>query len=189
MSGLEVDIEDKVVAWAKKHKFLTPKVKFVEAGYPDRLFISPYGHTIFIEFKKPGEEPTPIQAHRLTELTKRGVPATWCDNVIEAIRILEASLETAVGAPSVSEEGNTASIKSGVSGALSGSRPGEDLNCPSRIQDPEGKEAQQKDADHSPPETSPQGMARRDQEVVRLLRPDAYNPTWGREGHKPSEKR
>lgn len=94
MSGpLEVDIEDKVVKWAQKHKFLTPKVKFMEAGYPDRMFVSPQGHTIFIEFKRPGQKPTPIQEHRLNELQKRGIPATWCDSVLEAITILQSALE------------------------------------------------------------------------------------------------
>lgn len=91
--GLEVQIEDKVMKWAKREGFLTPKVKFVESGYPDRLFISPFGHTIFIEFKKPGEFPTPIQLHRIEQLTKRGVPALWVDSVLEGINVLKAALE------------------------------------------------------------------------------------------------
>lgn len=183
-SKLEVDIEDAVVTWAKKRKFLTPKVKFVEAGYPDRLFVSPYGHTIFIEFKKPGEEPSPIQYHRLEELRKRGVPATWCDNVHEAIGILNAALETVLGTPPVSDEGDKASLVTGVSGALSGSRPGEDQYGSSRIQDPSYEKLSEEDANNRPQASSTEDVARRTGEVVRLLRPNAYNPTWGPKGPK-----
>src|SRR5690606_35937510 len=32
-----------------------------ETGYPDRLFLIPGGRPLFIEFKRPGEEPTPRQ--------------------------------------------------------------------------------------------------------------------------------
>lgn len=181
---LEVDIEDAVVKWAKKRKFLTPKVKFVEAGYPDRLFVSPYGHTIFIEFKKPGEQPSAIQNHRLEELRKRGIPATWCDSVHEAIGILNAALETSLGAPPISEEGDKASIISGVRRAVSGPGPREDEYRPGVLQNTEGERSCYKDAHNSPSEASPQDVAGRDKEVVRLLRPSIYNPTWGREGPK-----
>lgn len=174
---LEVSIEDEVVKWAKKNKFLTPKVKFTEAGYPDRMFVSPYGHTIFIEFKRPGEEPSPLQYHRLSELTKRGVPATWCDNVLEAIGILKSSLETAVDAAPVPEEGDTATIVTGVRRALSRSGTGEDVNGPSGVQDSEGERAEQEDAHNRPIEASPEGMARRDQEVGGLPRIILLNPT------------
>jgi hypothetical protein len=93
MSVLEREIENVVVSWAKKHGFLTPKVKFAEAGYPDRLFISPKGHTIFIEFKVPGEQPDKLQYYRINELLKRGVPAYWSCDYRDAIGILEAALE------------------------------------------------------------------------------------------------
>src|SRR5690606_14277269 len=32
-----------------------------ETGYPDRLFLIPGGRPLFIEFKRPGERPTPRQ--------------------------------------------------------------------------------------------------------------------------------
>lgn len=184
MSDLEVNIEDKVVVWAKRHKFLTPKVKFVEAGYPDRLFISPSGHTIFMEFKRPGEVPSAIQEHRINELQKRGIPATWCDSVHEGIGILKVALETILGAPSLSEEGDSPAVVTGVSRALFGSGPREDLYRPGGFQDTEGEKTISKATDYRPPASGLEGVARRDKEVVRLLRPDAYNPTWGREGPK-----
>lgn len=184
MSILEVDIEDKVVKWAQKRKFLTPKVKFVETGYPDRLFISPVGHTIFIEFKRPGKVPDPIQNHRLEELRKRGVPAVWCDSVHEAIGILNAALETVLETSPVPDQSDQASIGSGVSRALSRPGPREDLDGPSSLQNTEGEKSSQKDADNRPEETRAKDVAGRTGEVVRLLRPNAYNPTWGPKGPK-----
>lgn len=181
---LEVDIEDKVVTWAKKHKFLTPKVKFVEAGYPDRLFVSPYGHTIFIEFKKPGEQPSAIQYHRLDELRKRGVPATWCDSVHEAIGILNTALETALGAPPLPEPSDKTTTQSGVRRAILGPGSREDEHSSSSLQNTEGEKSIPKDPDNCPSEARPKDVAGRDKEVVRLLRPSVYNPTWGREGPK-----
>lgn len=177
MTQLEVSIEDEVVKWAKKNKFLTPKVRFTEAGYPDRLFVSPYGHTIFIEFKKPGEEPSPLQYHRLSELTKRGVPATWCDNVLEAIGILKSSLETAVDAASVPEESDPTTVVTGIRRAISRPRTGEDVNGPGSVQDPEGERTEQEDAHNRPIEASPESVARRDQEVGGLSRIILLNPT------------
>jgi hypothetical protein len=184
VSKLEVSIEDKVVKWAKKHKFLTPKVKFVESGYPDRLFISPYGHTIFIEFKRPGEVPSDIQYHRLSELTKRGIPATWSDSVHESIRILEAALETVLGSPPVSDTSDQASLVAGVGRALLGPRAGEDINCASGVQDLKGEVSCKEDANHRTPEARPESVAGRGKEVVQLLRPSAYNSTWGHKGSK-----
>jgi len=87
-------IEDKVVQWALKHGFLTPKVRFAERGWPDRLFLSPTGHTIFIEFKDPAiTKVEPLQNYRIMELRRRGIPAFYCNNVIEGINILKAALE------------------------------------------------------------------------------------------------
>lgn len=181
---LEVDIEDKVVQWAQRHKFLTPKVKFVEVGYPDRLFISPYGHTIFIEFKKPGEVPKPIQEHRLNQLRSRGVPAVWCDSVHEAIGILKASLETAVGPPSLPNEGDQASVVAGVRRAIPRPGSGEDIYGLGGVQNLAPEESRKENVDHSPQEAGPKDVARRTGEVVKLLRPSAYNSTWGSKGPK-----
>jgi len=128
---LEVNIEDRVVTWAKREGFLTPKVKFVEAGYPDRLFISPFGHTIFMEFKRPGEVPTPIQVHRITTLQNRGVPAVWVDSILEGINVLKAALE----ASSISGTGDSPPIISSSGRPVPRSGIGEDEHGPSDVQD------------------------------------------------------
>jgi len=38
------------------------------AGWPDRLFLVPGGRPLFIEFKRPGEPPNPLQWHRIATL-------------------------------------------------------------------------------------------------------------------------
>lgn len=122
MSVLEKDIEQTVVDWAKEHRFLALKVTFTENGYPDRLFISPYGHTIFIEFKRPGETPRRLQSHRIADLIQRGVPATWTCSAVEAINMLRACLEPT----RLPNESDKASFVPSSSGPIFGPGTGQD---------------------------------------------------------------
>jgi hypothetical protein len=147
MHVLEKEIEERVVTWAKRNDFLTPKVKFVENGYPDRLFISPNGHTIFIEFKRPGEIPEPLQVYRLKELQRRGIPAVWCDTALAAIRILQACLESE-GLPETSDP---TPIKSSVRGALTRPRLGQDVDGPRYDKDTESEGVGEEDSGSGTP--------------------------------------
>lgn len=142
---LERDIENNVVEWAKKRGFLTPKVKFVENGWPDRLFISPKGHTIFIEMKRPMKTPEPLQEYRLSELRRRGIPAYWCDTYIQAINILRAALEP----EGVSEASRQALAESSISRLVPRSGVGKNFSCPSCSEDIEGKEDDPEGPDYS----------------------------------------
>lgn len=93
MSVLEKPIEDDVVDWAKARDILVFKLNlWGNNGWPDRLFVLPFGTHIYIEFKKPGERPTALQEHRLQTLTKRKVHAYWSDNFYDATALLEAAL-------------------------------------------------------------------------------------------------
>lgn len=131
MSVLEKDIEGTVVSWAKKHNFLAIKVRFQEAGYPDRLFISPQGHTIFIEFKRPGEKPDPLQLYRIRTLQARNIPAYVCDSSVHAISILKAAVEPEV----IPEASSKAPVVASIRRAISGSGSRENLNSPRGIKD------------------------------------------------------
>lgn len=42
------------------------------AGVPDRIVILPTNKIIFIEVKAPGQNPRPIQTHRINQLKKLG---------------------------------------------------------------------------------------------------------------------
>lgn len=49
-------------------KFTSPSM----AGVPDRLALLPNGRHGFIEVKAPGQQPRPLQHHRLTQLAHLG---------------------------------------------------------------------------------------------------------------------
>lgn len=102
---LEKAIEGRVRAYARGRGWKSLKVKFVDAGYPDRMFILP-GRICFIEFKRPGHEPEPLQNHRLLELLAYGIPATWTDNYDDAVAFLEEQAK--LGAQTLSREGDPA---------------------------------------------------------------------------------
>jgi hypothetical protein len=167
MSVLEKVIENTVCQWARSKGFLALKVKFVENGYPDRLFISPQGHTVFIEFKAPGEAPDPIQLYRLRQLQEHNIPAFWSDNVIESISILSAAVD-----PSrVSGESNPSVVKSGVRRIILGSGPGEDVNSLGNLQDTSTKAVSPEDAYSRAASALLQSLAGRDKEMGELLKP------------------
>lgn len=173
MSELEKDIEDKVCKWAAAKGFICLKIKFVETGWPDRLFISPQGHTIFIEFKRRGERPTKLQEYRINELGSRGIPATWHDTYVGAITTLKAALESTP----LPDASNQVDAESGVSGAVSGSRTGKDFHGLSVVQNTEGERIREEDADSSASSSGVQSLARRDKEVGGLPGTDIHDST------------
>jgi len=168
-------IEDKVVAWALKNKFLTPKVRFAERGWPDRLFLSPTGHTIFIEFKDPSiTRPEPLQNYRIMELRRRGIPAFYCNNVIEGINILKAALESSP----ISNEGDQDVAEPSSSGTILRPRFGQDQHLPSGSKDPEGTGPNYESPDYSSPPSHDEHVAGGVAEMVRLQGDDPHDTTW-----------
>lgn len=170
----EAQIEDYVCLWAEQRGFLTPKVKFAEKGWPDRLFISPFGHTIFIEFKRLGGEPDKLQEYRLKELTKRGIPAFCCDSIVSAINILKASLEPA----SVSGAGDKVASVSSISRTIFRSGSGEDQHSPGSPKNPESERLIGPLPDNSAPPGDERSVAPGDREVGRFPGDDVDNPPW-----------
>jgi hypothetical protein len=89
MTELEISIEGKVVNWAKKHGWIVLKLNNPwSRGWPDRLFISPEGNHIYIEFKKPGGAVRKLQLVRLRSLDDHGCTTFIVDNVKQGIHIL-----------------------------------------------------------------------------------------------------
>jgi hypothetical protein len=66
---LEKVVEAKVNAYAQSKGFLTYKFTSpARRAVPDRIYISPKGTVLFVEFKREGQKPTPPQErehHRL----------------------------------------------------------------------------------------------------------------------------
>lgn len=79
---LEKDIERKVCDYAKKRgclvrKFTSPAHRSVH----DRIIVAPGGIVGFLEFKRPGNRPTPQQAHEIKLFADQGCHSDWVDNV------------------------------------------------------------------------------------------------------------
>lgn len=91
---LEKDTEHEVVSWAYTQLGITgSKLKIVgDDGYPDRIFWIPGGKPLFIEFKRPGEEPRPKQVYVHNMLRKLGYFVEVCDNVEGAKEIIRSLL-------------------------------------------------------------------------------------------------
>ena len=85
----EAQIEEKLKDYCRKHgiytrKFASPSNR----GVPDRIFCK-NGKVLFMELKKPGNEPTDLQHREIGLLRTHGMNATWCDNYAEAAAHLE----------------------------------------------------------------------------------------------------
>lgn len=84
MSGIEAGCERKVCK-ILKDDYGVDNIKVKQRGFPDRQFILNKGRVVWVEFKAPGEKPTPLQQYRLNELKKNGHFAFWFDNTAEAV--------------------------------------------------------------------------------------------------------
>jgi hypothetical protein len=77
----EAKIEKKVVAFCRKaglycRKFASPS----NAGVPDRVIVGARG-TLFLELKRPGNKPTPLQMAEMQKIRESGGHAGWSDSV------------------------------------------------------------------------------------------------------------
>ncbi len=89
---LEKTIVAKGMAVARGMGFLAIKMHgggYSLAGLPDVLCLKD-GRAYWIEFKRPGEEPTKIQQHRLRELIGHGCPSTVCRSAGDVKEFLES---------------------------------------------------------------------------------------------------
>ena len=75
------------------YKFASPSKRAV----PDRIFIAKtiYGASVgWLEIKRPGEYPTPLQERELRIMRKQGCLVAWTDNLDDAthfLQVLQAS--------------------------------------------------------------------------------------------------
>ena len=73
MVSRERDIEKKLVNAVREKGGWAVKLSAQwEAGIPDRLVLLPHGKCYFIELKRPGEQPRPIQVRRAKQLRALG---------------------------------------------------------------------------------------------------------------------
>ena len=95
---LEVrDVENPVVRWWKSLGLL-PSRKMNGLGYrswPDRIFPIPGGRPFWIEFKKPGAEPTPLQENFHKLMREQGYDIEVHSDKKEAIAAIQKRLDAA----------------------------------------------------------------------------------------------
>jgi hypothetical protein len=85
---LESNIESEIIDFAQvrgwwEAKFVSPGLR----GVCDRIMLR-RGRTVFIEVKRPGEEPTPQQKRRMMEIRAQGAEVYWVTSLEQARGIL-----------------------------------------------------------------------------------------------------
>ena len=85
MSLLESVIKVKVKTYAEARGWLVLTLDY--SGWPDRLYVSPTGEHIYVEFKQRGKKPTRLQAHRHSQLEANGCRVEVIDNVDDGYRL------------------------------------------------------------------------------------------------------
>jgi hypothetical protein len=99
----EVALRDKVchdALWQLGVRSLQLNLHF-DAGWPDRIFLIPGGLPLFMEFKRPGYVPRPLQYQRLETLVQLGylesVDHGWTDSYTTAMERIRLALARAGG--------------------------------------------------------------------------------------------
>lgn len=90
---LEKTIVARVLAQCRSLGFWAMKIHgnaFTTAGVPDILAIKD-GRAFWLECKRPGEDPTKVQMHRMRELFAAGCPVAVVTSAADARNFLEAS--------------------------------------------------------------------------------------------------
>lgn len=131
----ESGIESAANKVLKEEGWLCLKVKFLESGYPDRLYIHLTGLHVWVEYKR-GEtqtKPYPLQVVRLRTLIERNTHATWTDNANDAIAYCRSALASA-RVPSGRYQN---AVGTRGSSFVPGSWPWEDKSSPSSTEDPQ----------------------------------------------------
>lgn len=94
MAGEEAKIEKAVSTYAKQKGYYVRKFKSTsQRGVPDRLFLSPSGKVVFIEFKAPGKGPTALQTREINEINSRSGNACWVDSILQGKFTIDSYLE------------------------------------------------------------------------------------------------
>lgn len=92
---LEREIEKKVCDYAREkgfevYKFTSPS----RVGVPDRMFIGFPQRVFWIEFKREGGEPTPVQIREMQKIAGRGFSVYLVDNVEDGKKIIDEEKAT-----------------------------------------------------------------------------------------------
>lgn len=80
---IEANVELPVCEYAESRGWLVRKLKWIgRRAAMDRLFAR-NGRVVLVEFKRPGEEPEPLQVREINRFRKAGIEVHVIDNVQE----------------------------------------------------------------------------------------------------------
>lgn len=86
----EHKIEGQLIKEVKAHGGLCIKINTTSmTGLPDRLLLLPRGKFAFVEVKRPGIKPRPIQVKRMNDLKQLGFQCFVLDNLKQIEPIIE----------------------------------------------------------------------------------------------------
>jgi hypothetical protein len=86
---LESQIQSSLIKKLRSSGWLVNKLINVSLnGTPD-LIAHKLGKTIYIEVKRPGQKPRPLQEYRMKELAEHGIKSITCHNVDECLAELQ----------------------------------------------------------------------------------------------------
>ena len=94
----ESRLQKRAITFARSQGVVVIRLSFVKgasAGWPDVLFLGPSRRLIFVEFKAPGKKPTPLQAHRLKQLSGLGYDVLATDSFDEARDAIASAMDSA----------------------------------------------------------------------------------------------
>lgn len=90
---LESELETKATEYALSLGAMHLKLNVRgRRGWPDHIYVFPGDLTLFVEFKRLGKEPEPIQAYTIAELEARGAHVFWTNNLDDFKRRVNAQL-------------------------------------------------------------------------------------------------
>jgi hypothetical protein len=75
----ESALEARCVKWARFQGVVVAKLTQLD-GVPDRVFFTPGGRPLIVEFKATGEVTEELQSWYLRTLKSAGYRAVWCDS-------------------------------------------------------------------------------------------------------------
>lgn len=101
---LEAHIESSVVTYAERFGHLAFKLNNrSDTGWTDRLFVTVPGIHYYIEFKRLGEDPEPLQRYRIGQLIANSCSVFVVDSIKEGRNIVDYYEAGAMGAAPVSK--------------------------------------------------------------------------------------
>ncbi len=92
---LEKQVEQYLVKQVKSIDGISLKLNSL-IGIPDRLILLPSGRCMFVELKRPGEEPRKVQVLRMKQLTKLGFRTYVADSYESVDKLLSEVVASGV---------------------------------------------------------------------------------------------